>query len=287
MRRSTGAILRETRPETIITSAWRGLARKTSEPKRARSWRASVVAIISMAQQARPKVAGHKLVLRAQLPSESSRVVITSGSASAMTLSKPIKPPCSQPRPKASLPTLARRRLSPPSRGARRLQLFGRAPPRLGLGECARLGLGLHARAVAPLEQPLLDDVDVADQKQHVEEHHLDVDERAETSARRGEGAEDHGPGDEEDQLDVEEDEDHRDQVELYGEALARRPHGVFAALVGHRLRPRRLVLDDELRQKDVSGGEAHGDDEHQHNGQVVGEIEDEIGHTSPPVSSR
>ena len=40
--------MRETRPETIITSAWRGLARKTSEPKRAMSWRESVVAIISM-----------------------------------------------------------------------------------------------------------------------------------------------------------------------------------------------------------------------------------------------
>src|SRR5919107_4547323 len=93
MRRRTGAILRDTRPETIITSAWRGLARKTSEPKRARSWRESVVAIISMAQQARPKVAGHKEDLRAQLTSESSRVVKTSGRASAMKFSKPISKP--------------------------------------------------------------------------------------------------------------------------------------------------------------------------------------------------
>src|ERR687894_2310859 len=93
MRRSTGAILRETRPETIITSAWRGLARKTSEPNRARSLREEVAFIISMAQQARPKVAGHRLDLRAQLTSESSRVVRTSGSASAMTFSKPMGTP--------------------------------------------------------------------------------------------------------------------------------------------------------------------------------------------------
>src|ERR671928_227807 len=93
MRRSTGAILRETRPETIITSAWRASARKTSEPKRARSWRESVVAIISMAQQARPKVAGHKLDLRAQLTRESSRVVMISGNASAILFSRPIKTP--------------------------------------------------------------------------------------------------------------------------------------------------------------------------------------------------
>src|SRR3954471_24499960 len=93
MRLKTGAILRETRPETIITSACRGLARKTSEPKRARSLRALVAFIISMAQQARPNVAGHREDLRAQLTNESSFVVNTSGNASASTLSRPIKPP--------------------------------------------------------------------------------------------------------------------------------------------------------------------------------------------------
>src|ERR1041384_4253590 len=91
MRRSTGAIFRETRPDTIITSAWRGLARNTSEPNRARSLRDEVAFIISIAQQASPKVAGHNEDLRAQLISESRRVVSTSGSASAMTFSSPIK----------------------------------------------------------------------------------------------------------------------------------------------------------------------------------------------------
>src|SRR5690348_15786040 len=90
MRRNTGAILRDTRPETIITSAWRGLARKTSDPKRARSFRDDVAFIISIAQQASPNVAGQSDDLRAQLISESSRVVNTSGKASAITYSSPI-----------------------------------------------------------------------------------------------------------------------------------------------------------------------------------------------------
>src|SRR5438874_10379545 len=90
MRRSTGAIFLATRPETIITSACRGLARNTSDPKRARSLRDDVAFIISIAQQAKPKVAGQREDLRAQLISESSRVVSTSGKASAMMFSSPI-----------------------------------------------------------------------------------------------------------------------------------------------------------------------------------------------------
>src|SRR5689334_15422999 len=57
MRRTTGAILMEMRPERIRRSAWRGEARKASKPKRAMSSRAPTTDIISMAQQARPKVA--------------------------------------------------------------------------------------------------------------------------------------------------------------------------------------------------------------------------------------
>src|ERR1044071_7272901 len=90
IRRNTGAIFLETRPETIITSACRGLARNTSEPKRARSFRDEVAFIISIAQQARPNVAGQSEDLRAQLIRESRRVVNTSGKASAITFSRPI-----------------------------------------------------------------------------------------------------------------------------------------------------------------------------------------------------
>src|SRR6266513_1028753 len=90
MRLSTGPVLRETRPETIITSACRGEARNTSEPNRAKSLRPLVAFIISIAQHAKPKVAGHSDDFRAQLMSESSCVVNTSGSASAMKFSSPI-----------------------------------------------------------------------------------------------------------------------------------------------------------------------------------------------------
>lgn len=81
--------MRETRPETIITSACLGLARKTSAPNRAKSLRELVAFIISMAQHARPNVAGQRLDLRAQLTSESSRVVSTSGNDSVRMFQAP------------------------------------------------------------------------------------------------------------------------------------------------------------------------------------------------------
>ena len=62
--RRTGAIFWLTRPATIIRSACRGVAENRSMPKRAMSKRGPAVAIISMAQQARPKVAGHSEPLR-------------------------------------------------------------------------------------------------------------------------------------------------------------------------------------------------------------------------------
>src|SRR4029077_12278386 len=58
MRRRAGAIFRETRPATIIRSDCRGLPRNTSAPKRAMSYREQLIAIISIAQHARPKVTG-------------------------------------------------------------------------------------------------------------------------------------------------------------------------------------------------------------------------------------
>ena len=63
----TCPIFRVTVPETIIKSACRGDGRNTSAPKRAISKRAVVDAIISMAQQANPKVSGHNELFRAQL----------------------------------------------------------------------------------------------------------------------------------------------------------------------------------------------------------------------------
>jgi hypothetical protein len=80
MRRMTGAILIDTRPDRISMSACRGDARNTSAPKRALSYRDVGSDIISIAQQARPKVAGQSAFERAQLSAFSSVVVRTRSS---------------------------------------------------------------------------------------------------------------------------------------------------------------------------------------------------------------
>src|SRR5437763_14579918 len=90
MRRRTGAIFRDTRPETIITSACRGEARNVSAPNLERSLRDETVFIISIAQHARPNVAGQRLDLRAQFTTASSFTVSTSGSDSNSVFSRPI-----------------------------------------------------------------------------------------------------------------------------------------------------------------------------------------------------
>src|SRR5947209_11728716 len=66
-RRRRGPILTDTVPATIIKSAWRGLERKTSEPKRERSYcGAEAEAIISITQQANPYPNGQTDLERAQ-----------------------------------------------------------------------------------------------------------------------------------------------------------------------------------------------------------------------------
>jgi hypothetical protein len=67
IRFNTGAILSVTVPATIMRSDCRGLGRNTSAPNRAISKREVEEAIISIAQQASPKVSGHSADLRAQL----------------------------------------------------------------------------------------------------------------------------------------------------------------------------------------------------------------------------
>src|SRR4029453_15129357 len=72
-----GAIFSTTVPATIIRSDCRGVPRKTSAPKRERSCRASMTAIISIAQHARPNCIGQIEERRAQLMTESTVVVRT------------------------------------------------------------------------------------------------------------------------------------------------------------------------------------------------------------------
>jgi hypothetical protein len=80
MRRTIGAILMLTRPDRISRSAWRGEARNASNPKRAMSSRAPTTDIISIAQQASPKVSGKNELPRAQSTARSSVVVSTRSS---------------------------------------------------------------------------------------------------------------------------------------------------------------------------------------------------------------
>src|SRR5947208_15649336 len=60
----------------MIRSDCRGLGRKMPAPNRSMSKREAPVAIISMAQQARPNVIGQSADFRAQLNSESTVVVM-------------------------------------------------------------------------------------------------------------------------------------------------------------------------------------------------------------------
>src|SRR5438094_8605925 len=83
MRRSAGAIFRESRPATIIRSDCRGLPRNTSAPNRAMSYRDALIAIISIAQHAKPNVTGQIDERRAHCTIFSTVVVSTGMSASA------------------------------------------------------------------------------------------------------------------------------------------------------------------------------------------------------------
>jgi hypothetical protein len=61
----------------IITSACRGVALATTNPKRLQSYLAEAALIISMAQQLVPNTKGHKELLLAQLITSSSFVTKT------------------------------------------------------------------------------------------------------------------------------------------------------------------------------------------------------------------
>src|SRR5208282_412762 len=69
--RMTGAIFCDTRPAMIIRSDCRGEPRNTSDPNRAMSHRDADTDIISMAQQASPKLMGQIELRRAQFTARS------------------------------------------------------------------------------------------------------------------------------------------------------------------------------------------------------------------------
>mmetsp|Transcript_97003 Transcript_97003/g.259138 ORF Transcript_97003/g.259138 Transcript_97003/m.259138 type:complete len:166 (+) Transcript_97003:232-729(+) len=87
--RRAGAILLVNVPATIMTSDWRGEARKTI-PNRSMSYREAAACIISTAQQASPNVMGQSEPLRAQLTRSSTREIAYSTLSAVGTF----PPPC-------------------------------------------------------------------------------------------------------------------------------------------------------------------------------------------------
>ena len=196
----------------IIRSAWRGEARKASKPKRAMSMRELTAAIISIAQQARPNVAGMNALPRAQLAALSS-VVVSRRSSTCLSSSAP-----------SSSPLEHRAGAAAGASGTRRCR------------RCRAAGGYLHSRA------PLSPHVDEGHEQQHDEDDDLHQGERPERLQldRHRE---------QEDRLDVEQDEQHRDEVE--GDAEAQRLLDLRrqAALV--RIR-RRLAPEARLGPEDA-----------------------------------
>src|SRR5262245_23018923 len=200
MRRRTGAILRDSRPAMIIRSDCRGDPRKTSAPNRAMSYRPQLIAIISMAQHARPNVTGQMAERRAHCTIFSTVVVRTGISISAMPLAAPIE------------------------------------------------------RAFAP-------DVDIARQQQREERDDL-------PEAGLAQIAEGDRPGIEKRDLDVEEQEDHRHEIELDGLPFARIADRWHAALVRRRFFRGGLARAQKLRQQDGSAGKTDAQTDHDEDGQ-------------------
>src|SRR5215471_4303397 len=208
-----GAIFSTTVPATIIRSDCRGVPRKTSAPKRARSNRASMTAIISIAQQASPNCIGQIEERRAQLMTESTVVV----------------------------KTLSSKRLSSP------------------------MLLRPASGALGPVQGLALPDVEVADHQDHQENEHLDQAEEAEL-------VEHHGPGEEKDRLDVEDDEEHRDQEvtdrEPGIEGAGLRLHAALVRLGLDRVWPPRL---DRPGEDDRPEREGRGEHTHDKNREIAG----------------
>src|SRR5208283_3229995 len=174
-----------------MRSACRGEPRNTSIPKRARSKSAAPAAIISIAQHARPKVAGQTLARRAHLTSSSSEPVRKLWLRSSRpTL---LRPP--------GLRSLAARRSEPADR--RRRSTRG-----LRLDRADPLDR-------PPVEGPVCDEIHEGQEDGSREHEYLDEAEPAQ--ARRVDR-----PREEEDDLDVDDHEDHSYQVEAHREPPGR-----------------------------------------------------------------
>src|SRR5262245_38550331 len=161
-----------------MRSACRGEARNSSMPHLDRSYRPAPADIISIAQHARPNVAGHIDCFRAQ-PTARSRVVRTTPRSTSSSISSGVLP-----------------RWTPSIRstGTRHLPASRLRFPRLVHEGRVRLDGGDGFR---PIEPTLAPDVDVGHEHERDEDDHLDQPEQPELPERDG-------PWEQEDRLDVE-----------------------------------------------------------------------------------
>src|SRR5260370_16404123 len=131
-------------------------------------------------------------------------------------------------------------------------------------------GLGFAARALGPVERAFPDHVNQTGREQGDENKHLEIDKIAQAVLRAGKELENHGPGNQKNYFNVEQDEDHRDQIELDRETLVRRTDRILAAFVRHQFRARAFALTDKLRQSDEGYGEPRRHAEHQQHRQII-----------------
>src|SRR6266581_3432469 len=234
MVRRMGAIFWETRPETIIRSAWRGEARIASEPKRAMSTPAVAVEIISMAQQASPNWAGHTELPRPQ-PITLPTVVVRTFWPRLSTRSS--RPTAENPRREIRRSRGPRCGSSSEQRSDRIGQLRERAAqetreaanPQIGPMGAAAPATAFRAVRSVPIEASVAPDVRERYEEYAHEHEHLDEAEPLELPHQ-------HRPRIEEDGLDVEDDEKHRGEVEADRQPAHRRSLRDDAGLVRSEL---------------------------------------------------
>src|SRR4051812_40965478 len=124
-----------------------------------------------------------------------------------------------------------------------------------------RTGISASRPIGSPLEHALAPDVDVPGRQEEHEEH--DLYEPVPPEIAKG-----HRPRIEERDLDVEEQEDHRDEIELDGLSFTRIPHGRHPALIRRSFLPCRFARTEKARQEGRNQREPCAERDHQEYGE-------------------
>src|SRR5438132_224913 len=127
-----------------------------------------------------------------------------------------------------------------------------------------------------PCQRPLLPGVEIAHEQDRDEDQHLDQGEEAEL-------LEDDGPGEDEHRLDVEDHEQHRNNIVSHRDLGARVVKDRRGALVGHEFGLIGPRGPDEIARQEGTDAEGGGDHQEKENRQVV--LDDQIGHQGVTLS--